>query len=102
MTVPTSPRDPSRLLHDIVAGLRAIGLAEEASEFERRCFAAYTTGSEWLGEVGLAIRQLRASARAETLAPIQGLLDECAIEVSKVWPNLQSGASSSIRRLERP
>ena len=102
MAVPASPKDTSSLLREIVAGLRAIGLADDASEFERRCFAAYTTGSEWLGEVGLAIKQLRASTEAETLVPVQPLLDQCAVEVSKVWPNLLSAAPSSGHRSKRP
>jgi len=68
---------------------REAGLVESAGELEARAFAAYTTSSEWLGEVGVAIRRLLSRERARVPAEAAELLNECLAEVGKVWPNLR-------------
>jgi len=46
------------------------------------------TSSEWLGEVGLAIRPFRARERGRVPADVQRSLEHCLAEVRKVWPKL--------------
>jgi hypothetical protein len=65
---------------------REAGLTESAAELEERAFAAYTTSSEWLGEVGEAILQFRAREGRRVPAEVAELLDQCLREVGKVWP----------------
>ena len=61
---------------EVVAELRAAGLSEAADILERGVCYVATTGSEWLGELGLAVREVRRrfklDARSdEALATIQ-------------------------------
>lgn len=77
------------LLRQAVEGARAAGLDEAADALESRTTAAFTTSSEFLGEVGLAIRQFRKSARGRVPPVVDRALDECLREVRKVWPRLR-------------
>lgn len=65
---------------------REAGLRESATELERRAFSAYTTSSEWLGEVGEAILQFRGREGDRVPADVTRLLEQCLAEVGKVWP----------------
>jgi len=65
---------------------REAGLTDSATELEERAFAAYTTSSEWLGEVGEAILQFRAREGRRVPADVAELLNQCLREVGKVWP----------------
>jgi len=48
----TSPlADISPVLRYLISELHSGGLDSAARELEAHCFAAYTTSSEWLGEV---------------------------------------------------
>jgi hypothetical protein len=76
------------LVREAVQAARAAGLNEAADELESRTSAAFTTSSEWLGEVGLAIRQFRARERGRLPPAVQRSLDSCLAEVRKVWPRL--------------
>ncbi len=62
------------------------GLVESAVELQERAFAAYTTSSEWLGEVGEAILEFLARERERAPAEAIELLDDCLAEVARVWP----------------
>ena len=77
--------DLNSTLRRAVTLARAAGL-ESATELEDRAFAAYTTSSEWLGEVGEAIRQFRVRERDKVPPEVSRLLDLCLTEVGKVWP----------------
>jgi hypothetical protein len=70
---------------------REAGLTESATELEERAFAAYTTSSEWLGEVGEAILQFRAREGKRVPTDVAELLDQCLTEVGKVWPRYGPG-----------
>lgn len=61
-------------------------MTESAAELEERAFAASTTSSEWLGEVGEAIREFKAREGKAIPADVAELLDQCLSEVGKVWP----------------
>ncbi len=65
---------------------RQAGLAASATELEKRAFAAATTSSERVGEVGEAVLQFRARERGRVPADVSALLDDCLREVGKVWP----------------
>ena len=52
--------DVSPALRQAIRLAREAGLNESATELETRAFAAYTTSSEWLGEVGEAILEFRS------------------------------------------
>jgi hypothetical protein len=70
---------------------REAGLTASATELEERTSAACTTSSEWLGEVGEAIRQFRAREGERVPREVSELLDGCLREVGKVWPKYRPG-----------
>jgi len=73
---------------------REAGLTESATNLEERSFAAYTTSSEWLGEVGEAIMQFRSREVKRVPAEVTDLLDECLTEIGKVWSKYKPGLLS--------
>ena len=79
--------DPSPALREVVLRLRQEGLREAANEFEAACFATYTSSEEWLGEVGLAIRRLRAASDRALPREVQVPLMRALRVVREVWPN---------------
>ena len=83
--------DFSPALRQAIKLAREAGLTESATELEERAFAAYTTSSEWLGEVGEAILQFRAREGKRVPADVAELLDQCLREVGKVWPKYGPG-----------
>jgi hypothetical protein len=92
--------DFSPALRQAIKLAREAGLTESATELEARAFAAYTTSSEWLGEVGEAILQFRAREGKRVPADVAKLLDQCLREVGKVWPKyLLSALVGRIGRL---
>jgi len=78
--------DFSPALRQAIKLAREAGLTESATELEAQAFAAYTTSSEWVGEVGKAILQFRAREGKRVPADVAKLLDQCLREVGKVWP----------------
>ncbi len=80
--------DVAKVLHEAMERARAAGLAESADELEARTSAAFTTSSEYLGEVGLAIRQFLAREGDRVPVAVQERLRDCLVEVRKVWPRL--------------
>jgi len=78
-------------LRQAIALAREAGLTESATELEKRAFAAYTTSSEWLGEVGEAILEFRSREGKRVPANVVDLLDGCLREVGKVWPKYRPG-----------
>jgi hypothetical protein len=85
-------------LRKAIALAREAGLTQSAGELEARAFAAYTTSSEWLGEVGEAILQFRGREGGKVPAEVSALLDECLTEVGKVWPKYGPGLWKSFTR----
>jgi hypothetical protein len=80
--------DVARLLREAMQGARAAGLAEAADELEARTSIAFTSSSEWLGEVGLAIRHFQARERGKVPAAVKRQLGDCLGEVRRAWPGL--------------
>jgi hypothetical protein len=83
--------DVPRVLQEAVEDARAAGLTEAADELEARTSAAFTSSSECLGEVGLAIRHFLSRERGKVRAAVQQQLRECLAAVGKVWPRLGWG-----------
>ena len=85
--MPTLPlADISPVLKRIISELHSAGLDSAAHELEAHCFAAYTTSSEWLGEVGTALERFRGANRGRYSADLDPLIDQCLREVGRVWP----------------
>ncbi len=80
--------DVTKLLHEAIEGARAAGLAGAADELEARTSAAFTTSSEYLGEVGLGIRRFLARERGRVPVAVERQLKDCLAEVRRVWPRL--------------
>jgi hypothetical protein len=78
--------DFTETLRQAIVESRAAGLDLSARELERTAFAAYTTSSEYLGEVGKAItRFLKVNGRDLPPATV-AKFRYCLAEVGKVWP----------------
>ncbi len=80
--------DISPVLKRIISELRSAGLDSAAHELEAQCFAAYTTSSEWLGEVGAALHRFRSANGGRYSTDLDLLIEQCLREVGKVWPRL--------------
>ncbi len=78
--------DISPVLRRLISELKAGGLDSAAHELEGRCFAAYTTSSEWLGEVGAALERFRSVNRGRYAPELDALIDQCLRAIGKVWP----------------
>lgn len=97
-----TPNDFYPTLRRAIALAREAGLGDEADALASRAFAAFTTGSEALGETGLAILDFRARAGPRLPAEVERLLDACQTEIGKVWPRLRPGWQGAVlRRLAR-
>ncbi len=68
---------------------RAAGLAEAADELDARTSAAFTSSSEFLGEVGLGIQRFLARERGKVPVAVRQQLEGCLAEVRRVWPGLR-------------
>lgn len=81
--------DFTETLRQAIEESRSAGMDVSVRKLERRVFAAYTTSSEYLGEVGEAITHfLRLNDRdlpPDTVAKFR----RCLVEVGKVWPKYQ-------------
>lgn len=81
--------DFTETLRQAIAESRAAGLDLSARELEGTVFAAYTTSSEYLGEVGEAITHfLKLNGRDLPPATV-AKFHYCLAVVGKVWPKYQ-------------
>lgn len=81
-----SPEDLDRLVGEVSAELEARGFQSAARRLAGIQGVAFTTGSEWLGELGTAIKQMRDECR---LPPaLDARLEQIMTEVRRVWPRL--------------
>ena len=82
----TRVADFSKALREAIVESRAVGPDASVDELEGKVFAAYTTSSEYLGEVGKAIssflKQHDRALPSGTVAKFR----YCLAEVGKVWP----------------
>ena len=79
-----SPDDLNRLIGDITAELEALGLQAAARRFAGIQGAAFTTGSEWLGELGVAVKEIRNECRMPPA--LDAKLERIMTEVRRAWP----------------
>jgi hypothetical protein len=78
-----SPDDLNRFVSQVRADLEAAGLLAAASRFAAIQGSAFTTGSEWLGELGTAVNEIR---REWALAPsLDAELELIMGKVRRVW-----------------
>lgn len=54
-----TPDDLDRFIDELRADLQAAGLQGAAERLAALQGTAFTTGSEWLGELGLAVKEIR-------------------------------------------
>ena len=82
----TRVADFSETPREAIAESRAVGLDASVDEVEGKVFAAYTTLSEYLGEIGKAItsflKQHDRALPSSTVAKFR----HCLAEVGQVWP----------------
>jgi hypothetical protein len=75
-------------LRAAIAEAKAAGLVTAALQLEGQVFAAYTTSSELLGEIGAAIKAFLVSEGAVVPESVVTKLNLCLAEVREVWPNM--------------
>jgi hypothetical protein len=85
-----SPRaDVSELLRQAIRDARAAGLGPAADELQERTSAAFTSSSELLGEMGLAVEHFLRRERGKVPADVEEKLRACLAAVRRVWPRLR-------------
>ena len=77
-------------LREALSEIEAAGFVAPAEAARGRCFSAYTTSSEWLGEVGVSVTELLATCGASIPASTREKLKACLNEVAKVWPTFRA------------
>jgi len=80
--------DVCELLREAIRDARAAGLGPAADELQERTSAAFTSSSEFLGEVGLAVERFLRRERGKVPADVERRLRMCLAEVRTVWPRL--------------
>ena len=78
------------LLRQAIAEARSAGLSALVEDLDARSTAAYTTSSELLGEIGLAIQQFLSVGNSSVPEPIVRKLQICLEQVRHVWPDISS------------
>lgn len=81
-----SPDELYALIDEVISKLKAGGKAEAARILEGPHHAVFTTGSEWLGEIGAAVRQVESEC--DVSAEERAMLEDVMRDVHRVWPNL--------------
>jgi hypothetical protein len=81
-----SPEELNDLLTQIRSDLLAQGQGEAAAVLGEVQATAFTTGSEWLGELGRAVKEVRRRFQLRGL--VESKLDRVMDEVRRVWPGL--------------
>jgi hypothetical protein len=86
----TDIKDFTQTLREAISEIEATGFVAPAEAARERCFSAYTTSSEWLGEVGLCVTDLLSTCGTSIPLTTREKLRACLNEVAKVWPNFQA------------
>lgn len=90
MAAPKSDHDPLEALTRAMDGLRAGGFEGEAKELRRLAFdTAWTSSSEVIGEIGLAILRIQRREAGRLPAEIAKALESCMDHVRQVWPDIK-------------
>ena len=83
----TSPGDLRAFTLKLLDDLASAGIADETTDRLRTVSnAAYTTGSEWLGDLGLAVRELQR--RHKLQEEFEKHLETIMEAVHAAWPRL--------------
>ena len=80
------PSDLNRLVSEARADLEAVGLHAAAAQLRAIQESAFTTGSEWLGDLGLAVGRMRREGGIPR--SIDAKLESIMAEVRRAWPKL--------------
>ena len=90
MAAPKSGDDFLGALSNAIDGLRAAGLDEDAAKLRDLAFeTAWTSSSEMIGEIGLAILGVQQRARGRLPKEVAKSLDSCMHHVKQVWPDIR-------------
>jgi gamma-glutamylcyclotransferase (GGCT)/AIG2-like uncharacterized protein YtfP len=81
------PRHPE--IEALVAALRADGRAEEARLLHVLLGTAWTTSSEFLGEVGLVLKKIEAAGAGRLSGEAKIRLEAAFAVVGRAWPRLR-------------
>jgi hypothetical protein len=73
---------------ELIAQLRLHSRADSADALDRLKTSAWTSSSEMIGELGLAVLRLQ-SANPPLPAELEPIARRCMNEVRKVWPRLK-------------
>jgi hypothetical protein len=81
-----SPEDLDRFVSEVRKELDAGGFGSAASRLATVQRTAFTTGSEWLGELGAAVKAIRAERGLPN--SLRQKLEAIRVHVRRVWPAL--------------
>ena len=81
-----NPDALDRFVSEVRQQLDAMGFTAGASRLASVQGTAFTSGSEWLGELGTAVNAIRADLQLP--AEIREKLEVIRAEVRRVWPAL--------------
>ena len=79
-----SPADLNRFVSEVRRELEDSGLIAAASTLAAVQETAFTTGSEWLGELGRAVNEIRK--QRDVPSEVRTKLEAIRSEVRRIWP----------------
>jgi hypothetical protein len=82
----TSPDELNRFVSQLRQELEAAGFREASRRLGRVQGVAFTTGSEWLGELGIAVKGIRGECAVPP--ELDAKLERVLAAVRRVWPVL--------------
>ena len=74
-------------VNDVAGKLRQVGEHSAAKMLSTANTVAYTSSSEWLGEIGLAVMEIRSQCRLDRDLEID--CDDIMSEVQRFWPDIE-------------
>ncbi len=90
MAPPQSGDDFLEVLSQAIDRLRAAGFEEDARNLRDVAFeTAWTSSSEMIGEIALAIFRVQQRARGRLPKEVAKALDLCMHHVKGVWPGIR-------------
>ena len=82
----TSPSDLRAFVLNLSDELARAGLTEHAERLRTVATIAYTSGTEWMGDIGLAVRD--AQKKHHVSPEIQEMLERVMSAVHVAWPQM--------------
>ena len=82
----SSPSELRAFVLKLAEELERAGMPEDSERLRLVATIAYTTGSEWLGDLGLAVREVQK--KHHTPPAIQDALGSVMSAVHVAWPKL--------------